>query len=73
MGGATQDDNAVTWFLDRHLAEGRGGATAFTDPARSLSYAGLAEASARFAGGLSARPAEGLRWSVTAPLEVHHA
>ncbi|MBY0332993.1 MAG: benzoate-CoA ligase family protein [Acetobacteraceae bacterium] len=54
MGGATQDDNAVTWFLDRHLAEGRGGATAFTDPARSLSYAQLAEASAHFAGGLVA-------------------
>src|SRR5919205_1274160 len=46
--------NAVSWFLDRHLAEGRGEATAFTDPWRSLTYAGLAEASARFAGGLRA-------------------
>ena len=46
--------NAVSWFLDRHLAEGRGGATAFTDPWRSLTYAELAEASARFAGGLRA-------------------
>jgi 4-hydroxybenzoate-CoA ligase len=46
--------NAVTWFLDRHLAEGRGGATAFTDPHRSLTYAGLAELSARVADGLLA-------------------
>jgi 4-hydroxybenzoate-CoA ligase len=46
--------NAVTWFLDRHVAEGRGGALAFTDPARRLTYAELAEASARFAGGLRA-------------------
>jgi 4-hydroxybenzoate-CoA ligase len=45
--------NAVTWFLDRHLAEGRGEAPAFTDPHRALSYASLAEASARFAGGLA--------------------
>jgi 4-hydroxybenzoate-CoA ligase len=46
--------NAVAWFLDRHLAEGRGAALAFTDPARSLTYAELAEGSARFAGGLRA-------------------
>ncbi len=54
MGGTTREGNAVTWFLDRHLAEGRGAATAFTDPARRLTYAALAEASARFAGGLAA-------------------
>jgi 4-hydroxybenzoate-CoA ligase len=46
--------NAVTWFLDRHLAEGRGASPAFTDPHRALTYAGLAEASARVAGGLAA-------------------
>ncbi len=46
--------NAVDWFLDRHVAAGRGGATAFTDPHRALAYAELAEASARFAGGLRA-------------------
>jgi 4-hydroxybenzoate-CoA ligase len=44
--------NAASWFLDRQLAEGRGGATAFIDPDRSLTYAALAEASARFAGSL---------------------
>src|SRR5690242_2963536 len=51
---AITDGNAVRWFLDRHVAAGQGGRTAFTDPARSLTYAQLAEASARFAGGLNA-------------------
>jgi 4-hydroxybenzoate-CoA ligase len=46
--------NAVTWFLDRHVAEGRGERRAFTDPHRTLTYAGLAEASARVVGGLAA-------------------
>lgn len=50
----TTPGNAVTWFLDRHVAEGRGDALAFLDPARRLTYAELAEASARFAGGLRA-------------------
>jgi len=44
--------NAVSWFLDRHVAEGRGATPAFRDPWRSLTYAQLAEASARAAGGL---------------------
>jgi 4-hydroxybenzoate-CoA ligase len=60
IGGAARQErttsaasgNAVAWFLDRHVAEGRGGALAFTDPARRLTYAELADASARFAGGL---------------------
>ncbi|HEV7264968.1 MAG TPA: benzoate-CoA ligase family protein [Falsiroseomonas sp.] len=46
--------NAVTWFLDRHVAEGRGGTPAFADPHRALSYAQLAAASAGVAGGLGA-------------------
>jgi 4-hydroxybenzoate-CoA ligase len=46
--------NAVLWFLDRHVAEGRGGRTAFSDPWRSVTYAGLADASARVAGALAA-------------------
>ncbi len=46
--------NAVHHFVCRHVAEGRGSRVAFTDPWRSLSYAGLADAAARFAGGLRA-------------------
>jgi 4-hydroxybenzoate-CoA ligase len=46
--------NAVTWFLDRHLTEGRGESPAFTDPHRSLTYGQLAEASARAGGALLA-------------------
>ncbi len=46
--------NAADWFVDRHLREGRGDRVAFTDPARSLSYADLHAESARFAAGLAA-------------------
>ena len=46
--------NAVHHFLCRHVAEGGGERVAFTDPWRSLTYAGLADAAARFAGGLRA-------------------
>ena len=45
--------NAVIWLLDRHLADGRGAHPAFIDPHRSLTYQGLADASARFAGALT--------------------
>ena len=48
-----QDGNAVDWFLDRHIREGRGERTAFTDPWRSISYANLALDCARFAGALA--------------------
>jgi len=44
--------NAVDYFIDRHLREGRGDRLAFADPWRSLTYAELAAASARFAAGL---------------------
>jgi benzoate-CoA ligase family protein len=46
--------NAVDYFLDRHLREGRGDRLAFVDPWRSLTYAELAAGSARFAAGLRA-------------------
>ena len=46
--------NAVDYFVDRHEREGRGAATAFRDPWRSLSYGELAEATRRFAGALRA-------------------
>src|SRR5260370_38792786 len=44
--------NAVDYFIDRPLREGRGDRLAFVDPWRSLTYAELAAASARFAAGL---------------------
>ena len=53
-GQGASRGNAVSWFVDRHVAAGRGNATAFTDPYRSMTYDALAEASARFAGGLRA-------------------
>ena len=46
--------NAADYFIDRHLREGRGERLAFADPWRSLTYAELAAASARFAAGLRA-------------------
>src|SRR5690348_14141703 len=50
----TLNGNAVCWFIDRHIDEGRGDAVAFRDPWRSLSYADLATATRRFAGALRA-------------------
>src|SRR5712691_1689409 len=50
----TDNGNAVNYFLDRHLREGRGDRLAVTDPWRSLTYAELAAASERFAAGLRA-------------------
>jgi 4-hydroxybenzoate-CoA ligase len=44
--------NAADYFIARHLREGRGDRIAFTDPWRSLTYAELDAASARFAAGL---------------------
>jgi 4-hydroxybenzoate-CoA ligase len=46
--------NAADWFVDRHLRDGGGGRTAFTDPWRSLTYAELHAASGRFAAALGA-------------------
>src|SRR6195256_615524 len=46
--------NAVDYFIDRHLREGRGDRLALADPWRSLTYAKLATASAQFAAGLRA-------------------
>jgi 4-hydroxybenzoate-CoA ligase len=52
MSGGPGCGNAVEYFVDRHVHEGRGEATAFRDPWRSLSYAGLTETTRRFAGAL---------------------
>jgi 4-hydroxybenzoate-CoA ligase len=46
--------NAVDYFIERHLREGRGERLAFADPWRTLTYAGLGTAAARFAAGLAA-------------------
>src|SRR6266478_3011222 len=46
--------NVVDYFIDRHLREGRGERLAVADPWRSLTYAELAAATARFAAGLRA-------------------
>src|ERR671938_1699011 len=45
----TASGNAVDYFIDRHLREGRGDRLAFADPWRRLTYRELAAASARFA------------------------
>jgi 4-hydroxybenzoate-CoA ligase len=44
--------NAAEYFVARHLREGRGDRIAFTDPWRSLTYAEIDAASARFAAAL---------------------
>ena len=46
------DANAADYFVLRHAREGRGARVAFTDPWRSLTYAELDAATARFAAGL---------------------
>src|SRR5580698_7821837 len=46
--------NAYDYFVARHQREGRGDRVAFSDPWRSLTYAELDAASARFAAGLAA-------------------
>ena len=51
---ARTDSNAADYFVDRHVREGRGERRAFSDPWRSLTYAELQAASARFASGLRA-------------------
>jgi 4-hydroxybenzoate-CoA ligase len=48
------DGNAVDYFVDRHVREGRGDRLAFVDPWRRLTYGELAAASTRFAAGLRA-------------------
>ncbi len=50
------NENAASWFVDRHVTEGRGAKTAFREAfgaGRKLSYGDLAEASGRVAAALS--------------------
>ncbi|MGB7656945.1 MAG: AMP-binding protein, partial [Pseudolabrys sp.] len=46
--------NAVSDFVDSHIAAGRGNKIAFVDPERSLTYAELQARSIRFANALRA-------------------
>ena len=46
---ASETYNACADLLDRHIAEGRGGKTAFIDPDRALTYAELREQTGRVA------------------------
>ncbi len=54
MAGVAVDGNAVDWFVERHLREGRGDTPVIIDPWRTLSYATLANETRRFAGALRA-------------------
>jgi 4-hydroxybenzoate-CoA ligase len=60
--------NAVDYFVDRHVREGRGERLAFADPWRSLSYGELAAGSARFAAGLRAA---GIERELAGPANGH--
>ncbi len=50
----TPNGNAVDWFLDRHVREGRGARVAFSDGTRSLTYAALHAETVRVAAALAA-------------------
>ncbi|HEY2618534.1 MAG TPA: benzoate-CoA ligase family protein [Acetobacteraceae bacterium] len=52
MGSGPDDGNAVGYFVDRHVRDGRGDIVVFQDRWRSLSYGALADATRRFAGAL---------------------
>jgi 4-hydroxybenzoate-CoA ligase len=54
VAASSDNGNAVDFFLDRHLREGRGDAPAFDDGTRALSYAELQAATHRFAAALAA-------------------
>jgi len=54
MATDADNGNAVAYFVDRHVSEGRGVAMAFRDPWRSLTYAELADATRRLADALRA-------------------
>ena len=54
MGSVPEQFNAAAFFVDRHLAEGRGARTAFRFAGRSLSYADVAASVDRCANGLAA-------------------
>ena len=50
----SSNGNAADHFVDRHVRDENGARLAFSDPWRRLTYAGLRDASAAFAGALRA-------------------
>jgi benzoate-CoA ligase family protein len=52
VGSLPERFNAASWFVDRHLAEGRGARTAFRFAGRSVTYAEVAESVDRCANAL---------------------
>ena len=53
MGSLPERFNAASWFVDRHLAEGRGARTAFRFAGRSVTYAEVADSVDRCASALA--------------------
>ena len=47
---ATKNDNSALYFIDRHIAEGRGSKVAFIQGGRSLSFATLKRDTDRMVG-----------------------
>jgi acyl-coenzyme A synthetase/AMP-(fatty) acid ligase len=60
--------NAANWFVDRHIAEGRGAKTAFEEASeggRQLTYGALAEGAGQVAEQVGiATPVVGARWRI---------
>ena len=60
--------NAANWFVDRHIAEGRGAKTAFEEAwegGRQLTYGALAEGAGQVAEQVGiATPVVGARWRI---------
>ena len=54
VSGLAERLNVAAAFVDRHVAEGRGGRTAFRHAGRTLTYAGLAEQAGRAGAALAA-------------------
>ncbi len=68
--------NAADYLVDRHVAEGRGGATAVVAPSGTYSYAELAEEVRRVAAGLAdlgVRPEERVLMCMTDEIELFTA
>jgi 4-hydroxybenzoate-CoA ligase len=54
MNTTSENNNAIDFFVDRHIRPGNGARPAFSDGVRSLTYQVLQQATHRFAAGLAA-------------------